>query len=116
MGPTFKFKGTSIEITPKVVSMMKAKRLVQQGEWAILACVIDVRGKEKTLENVPIVNEFLDVFSDDQPEIPPSRAVDFVIEPEPGTRPISKAPYRMAPTELKELKAQLQELLDKGFI
>ena len=51
---------------------MKANRLVQQGGWAILACVVDVREKEKTLENVPIVNEFQDVFSDDLPGIPPS--------------------------------------------
>ena len=59
---------------------------------------------------------FLDVFSDDLPGIPPSQAIDFVLELEPRTGPISKAPYRMAPTELKELKVQLQDLLDKGFI
>ena len=64
---------------------MKGKRLVQQGGWAILACAMDVRGKEKTLENVLIVNEFPNVFSDELPGIPPSRAVDFVIELEPGT-------------------------------
>ena len=116
IAPTFKFRGTSTEITPKVVSMIKAKRLVQQGGWAILACAVDVRGKEKTLENVPIVNEFLDVFPDDLPGIPPSRAVDFVIELKMGTGPIFKAPYRMASAEFKELKAQLQDLLDKGFI
>ena len=103
-GPTFKFKGTNTGITPKVVSMMKAKKLVQQGGWAILACAVDV----------PIVNEFPDVFPDDLPGIPPSRAVEFVIKLKPGTGPISKAPYRMAPAELKELKAQLQDLLDKG--
>ena len=63
---------------------------------------------------MPIVNEFSDLFPDDLPGIPPSRAVEFVIELKPGTGPISKAPYRMAPAELKELKAQLQDLLDKG--
>ena len=62
------------------------------------------------------VNEFPNVYPDDLPVIPPSRAVDFIIELEPGTGPISKAPYRMAPAELKELKAQLQDLLDKAFI
>ena len=61
--PTFKFKATSTRITPKVVSMMKAKKLVQQGGLAILACAVDVREKEKTLENVPIVNEFPDCVS-----------------------------------------------------
>ena len=82
----------------------------------ILACAVDVRGKEKTLENVSIVNEFLDVYPDDLPGIPPSRAVDFIIELELGTWPISKAPYHMALAELKELKAQLQDLRDKWFI
>ena len=55
-------------------------------------------------------------FSQDLPGILPSQAVEFVIELEPETGPISKALYRMAATELKELKAQLQDLLDKGFI
>ena len=59
---SFKFKGTSSRTAPKVVSMMKAKKLVQQGDWAILACVVDVRGNEKTLDNVPVVNEFPTYF------------------------------------------------------
>ena len=96
--------------------MMKAKRLEQQCGWTILACAVDVRGKEKTLENVSIVNEFPNVYLDDLPGIPPSRAVDLVIELEPRTGPIPKAPYRMALAELKELKAQLQDLRDKRFI
>ena len=58
----------------------------------------------------------MDVFSEDLLGIPPSREVDFGIDLEPGTGPISKAPYRMTPTELKKLKSQLQDLLDKGFI
>ena len=49
-------------------------------------------------------------------QLPPDREIEFVIDVIPGTTPISKAAYRMAPTELKELKLQLQELLDKGFI
>ena len=48
--------------------------------------------------------------------LPPEREVDLVIEVQPGTVPISRAPYRMAPIELKELKTQLQVLLDKGFV
>ena len=94
--------------------MVKAKRLVQQGGWTILACAVDVRGKEKNLENMSIVNEFPNVHLDDLPRIPPSRAVDFIIELEPGTGSISKAPYRMALADLKELKVQLQDLRVKG--
>ncbi|GKD34960.1 putative nucleotidyltransferase, ribonuclease H, partial [Tanacetum coccineum] len=64
----------------------------------------------------PIVSEFQDVFSEELPGIPPIRDVEFNIELIPGAEPISKAPYRMAPIELKELKDQLQELLERGFI
>ncbi|GJT70478.1 putative reverse transcriptase domain-containing protein [Tanacetum coccineum] len=64
----------------------------------------------------PIVSEFQDVFPEELPGIPPIRDVEFNIELIPGAEPISKAPYRMAPIELKELKDQLQELLERGFI
>ena len=56
------------------------------------------------------------MFPADLPGMPPDRDIDFYIDLEPGTRPISIPPYRMAPAELRELKAQLQELLSKGFI
>ena len=65
---------------------------------------------------MPVVREFLKVVPEDLPGLPPDREIEFAIDLIPGTAPISKAPYRMAPTELKELKIQLQELLDKGFI
>jgi len=71
---------------------------------------------ESKLEEVPVVCEYVDVFSDDLPGMPPDRDIEFVIELQPGTAPISKRPYRMPPKELAELKIQLQELLDKGFI
>ena len=62
------------------------------------------------------VREFPNVFPEDFPGLPPVREIDFSIELLPGTMPISQAPYRMAPAELKELKTQLQKLVDKGFI
>jgi hypothetical protein len=68
------------------------------------------------LENIPVVCEYPDVFLDDLPGMPPDRDVKFAIELQPGTAPISKRPYRMPPKELAELKSQLQELLDKGYI
>ncbi|GJR08091.1 putative nucleotidyltransferase, ribonuclease H [Tanacetum coccineum] len=67
-------------------------------------------------DRAPIVSEFQDVFPEELPGIPPIRDVEFNIELIPGAEPISKAPYRMAPIELKELKDQLQELLERGFI
>ena len=59
------------------------------------------------------MNEFLDVFSEDLPGIPPEREIEFGIDLLPDTQPISISPYRMAPAELKELKEQLKDLLDK---
>ncbi|MUW79914.1 reverse transcriptase family protein, partial [Shigella flexneri] len=71
---------------------------------------------ETQLKDIPVVCEYADVFPDDLPGIPPDRDIEFVIELQPDTAPISKRPYRMPPNELAELKIQLQELLDKGFI
>jgi hypothetical protein len=68
------------------------------------------------LEEIPVVCDYPDVFPDEFPGMPPDRDVEFVIELQPGTAPISKRPYRMPPEELAELKKQLQELLDKGYI
>jgi hypothetical protein len=68
------------------------------------------------LDEIPVVCEYPDVFPDELPGMPPDRDVEFVIELQPGTAPISKRPYRMPPKELAELKNQLQELLDKGYI
>ena len=68
------------------------------------------------LEVVPVVSEFPDVFPDDLPGLPPDRQIEFTIELAPGTEPVSKAPYRMAPSEMRELAKQLQEFLDKGLI
>ena len=68
------------------------------------------------LEKILVVCEYPDVFPDDLPGMPPDRDIEFVIELQPGTAPISKRAYRMPPKELAELKTQLQELLDKGFI
>jgi hypothetical protein len=68
------------------------------------------------LEEILVVFEYPDVFPDELPGMPQDRDVEFVIELQPGTAPISKRPYRMPPKELAELKNQLQELLDKGCI
>ena len=78
--------------------------------------MVDTRKEVLKLDNIPIVREFPDVFLEDLPGIPIDREIEFSIDLLPETSLISKAPYRMALTELKELKEQLQELLDKGFI
>jgi hypothetical protein len=70
----------------------------------------------QNLEDIPVAYEFSDVFPEDLPGMPPDREVEFVIELQPGTTPISRRPYKMTPKELAELKVQLNELLDKGYI
>jgi hypothetical protein len=71
---------------------------------------------ELKLEDIHVTREFLDVFLDNLPRMPPEKAIEFKIELQPGTAPIAKASYKMSPMELKELKIQLQGLLDKGYI
>ncbi|GJX57599.1 putative reverse transcriptase domain-containing protein [Tanacetum coccineum] len=74
------------------------------------------QSKEKRLEDVPIVREFLEVFPEDLPGLPPARQVEFQIDLVPGATPVPRASYRLASTELQELSTQLQELSDRGFI
>ena len=86
--------------------------MISKGYLYHLVQVKDSISKTPTIELVPVVNE----FPEDLPRVPPKREIDFGINLLPDTQPISIPPYRMAPTELKELKEQLKELLDKGFI
>ena len=68
-----------------------------------------------SLDSIPVVRDFEDVFQE-IPGLPPSREIEFVIDLAPGTRPIARAPYRMAPSEMRELREQIQQLLGQGFI
>ncbi|KAA3470734.1 DNA/RNA polymerases superfamily protein [Gossypium australe] len=92
-----------------------AARYVRKGCDVYLAYVPDKKVSESKIESAPVVCEYLDVFLEELPRLTPIREVEFAIELVLGTSPISIAPYRMAPIELKELKAQLQELSDRGF-
>ncbi|XP_015965475.1 uncharacterized protein LOC107489223 [Arachis duranensis] len=73
-------------------------------------------GDAQNLDQIPVVRDFPEVFSEDIPEFPPQREIEFAIELVLGARPILIAPYRMAPIELAKLKTQLAELLNKRFI
>nr|GEZ42972.1 putative nucleotidyltransferase, ribonuclease H [Tanacetum cinerariifolium] len=99
-----------------IISTLQARTLLSHGCKGFLATIHDTTSDVSSIHDQPIVSEFLDVFPDELPGIPPVRKVEFNIELIPGAEPISKAPYRMAPIELKELKDQLQELLERGFI
>ena len=78
--------------------------------------VVDTEKEETPLENIPVVKDFPDVFLEDLPSLPLNREIQFEINIIPEATLISKIHYRIAPAELKELKEQLQELLDKKFI
>ncbi|KAL0427186.1 UNVERIFIED_CONTAM: Transposon Ty3-I Gag-Pol polyprotein [Sesamum latifolium] len=103
-----------IKVIPNyLISAVTAFNLIKRCE-AYLASVHDTTKVSPGVLEVPVVREFPDVFPEELPGLPPHREVDFEIETIPGAAPISIAPYRMAPSELKELKKQLEELLDKG--
>ena len=110
------FRGERKIMSTCLISAIKACKMIQKGCEAYLAHVIDTRKTAAKLEDIPVVNEFQDVFPVELPGLPPDRDVEFTIELLPGTAPISVTPYRMALTELRELKTQLQELLEKGYI
>ena len=99
-----------------MISAMTAQKMLRKGCQGCLAYVVET-GKEGTiLDEIQVVREFPDVFLDDMVGLPPEREVEFTIDLIPRTEPISIPPYRMAPAELRELKAQLEEFLSKGFI
>ena len=109
-------QGIRSSVMSNVISTMQAIRFIGKGYEAFLALILDSKRGQVDVEKIPVVREFPDVFSEELPGIPLEREVDLSIEIVPGTTPVSRAPYRMAPAELKELKVQLQELLDKGFV
>ena len=99
-----------------MISTLKVKRLLHKGCEAYLAHVIDTSTLAVTLENVPIVREFLNMFPKDLSRFPPDKELEFGIDLLPGLAPISIPPYRMVLVEFKELKTRLQNLVEKGFI
>ncbi|GJS01884.1 putative reverse transcriptase domain-containing protein [Tanacetum coccineum] len=103
-----------------IISCTKAQKYLLEGCPIFLAQVTmkkaEDKSKEKQLEEVPIVQDFPEVFPEDLPGIPPTRQVEFQIDLIPGAAPVARAPYRLAPSEMKELSDQLKELSDKGFI
>ncbi|KAJ9539243.1 hypothetical protein OSB04_031976 [Centaurea solstitialis] len=83
---------------------------------ASMAHVVDKKAEEKSIQDIPVMREFPEVFPEELPGLPPPRQVEFHIDLIPGAGPIAKSPYRLALSEMQELSSQLQELLDKGFI
>ncbi|CAA7042312.1 unnamed protein product [Microthlaspi erraticum] len=110
------FQGIKRNSGISIISMLQAEELLEKGAEAYLA-TITMNEKESTpvLSTIPVVAEYEDVF-EPLTGPPPHRGDAFTIELEPGTAPISKAPYRLATAEMAELKNQLEDLAEKGFI
>ena len=112
---TILFKGGDSKPTIPVISATKACKLIGKGCSAYL-CTVQVKNtQEPDLKDIPVARDFPKVFQEVS-GLPPDHEMEFAIDLLPGTAPISKAPYKMAPLELVELKKQLQELLDKVLI
>ncbi|GJZ63023.1 putative reverse transcriptase domain-containing protein [Tanacetum coccineum] len=103
-----------------IISCTKTQKYMLKGCPIFLAHVTtketEDKSEKKRLEDVPIVRNFPKVFPEDLPGLPPTRQVEFQIDLIPGAAPVARAPYRLAPSEMKELSDQLKELSDKGFI
>ncbi|GJW19066.1 putative reverse transcriptase domain-containing protein [Tanacetum coccineum] len=103
-----------------IFSCIKTQKYLLKGCDVFMAHITTKKAEdksdEKRLEYVPIVQDFPKVFPEDLPGIPPTRQVEFQIDLIPGVAPVARAPYRLAPSEMKELSDQLQELSNKGFI
>nr|GEU80211.1 putative reverse transcriptase domain-containing protein [Tanacetum cinerariifolium] len=100
----------------KVISCIKARKFIEKGSQLFVAHVTEKEPQEKRIEGVPVIRYFPEVFPDNLPGFPPPRQVEFRIYLVPGAAPVARAPYRLAPSEMKELAKQLHELSEKGFI
>ena len=98
-----------------MISAATARMMARRRE-AYLAYVIDMKKAKPSLSNIPKVCDYPNVFSEELSGLPPQREDEFAIDVVPGATPASITLYRMTPVELKELKLQLQESLEKGFI
>ncbi|GJT72227.1 putative reverse transcriptase domain-containing protein [Tanacetum coccineum] len=103
-----------------IISCSKAQEYMTKGCKIFLAHISAKKEEDKSegkqLKDVPVVRDFPEVFPEDLPGLPPARPVEFQIDLIPGAAPVARAPYRLAPSKMKELSEQLQELSDKGFI
>ncbi|XP_022024218.1 uncharacterized protein LOC110924524 [Helianthus annuus] len=100
----------------KLMSCVQASKCLRKEYFVFLAHIVKTKDEKKTVKDVPAICDFPNVFPDDFPSLPPTRDINFGIDLIPGATPVAKAPYRLAPSEMRELSSQLQELLDKGFV
>lgn len=110
---TFSYQGDRREAPNNLISMLGERRFLRKRSKGL---VKDVKNEAVSLDEVQVVREFFYIFPEELLGLPPDWEIEFSIDVVPRTHPISIPPYHMAPMELNELKEQLQDLLDKGFI
>ncbi|KAJ9558183.1 hypothetical protein OSB04_012797 [Centaurea solstitialis] len=115
-GRTAVVYGAKRNRSTSLISVIKANRCIRKGCVWFMAYVVDSKKDKLEVKDVEVVRDYPEVFPEDLVSLPPYREIEFRIDLVPGETPIAKAPHRLAPSELKEMLAQLQELLDKGFI
>ncbi|GJZ69281.1 putative reverse transcriptase domain-containing protein [Tanacetum coccineum] len=106
--------GASYEV--ELADRMVAHKYIERGCHLFVAHVTENKSKEKRMEDVLVIHDFPEVFPEEFPGLPPPRQVEFRIDLVPGAALIARAPYRLAPSEMRELSVHLQEVLEKGFI
>nr|GEU93926.1 hypothetical protein [Tanacetum cinerariifolium] len=112
-GKTLVIEGNRNNSRLKIVSCIKARKYIKNGCELFLTQVTKQGSKDKRLEDVSVIRDFPEVFLDKLPGLPPPRQVKFRIDLIPGAAPVARAPYRLAPSEMKELSEQLWELSEK---
>ncbi|KAI3826071.1 hypothetical protein L1987_00113 [Smallanthus sonchifolius] len=100
----------------KLMSCTTAQKYLRKKYVAFLAHIVQKDVKKKSIQFIPIIRDFPEVFPEDLSGLPLVRQVEFRIDLVPGANPVARAPYRLTPSEMQELASQLQELSDKGFI
>ncbi|GJU54269.1 putative reverse transcriptase domain-containing protein [Tanacetum coccineum] len=115
-GETLIIRGDRSKTQLNLISCIKTERYISRGCQVFIAQIMEKKSVDKRLEDIPVVREFLEVFPEDLPGLPPVLQVEFQIDLIPGGTPVARAPYRLAPSEMQELSNQFQELADRGFI
>ncbi|GJW97573.1 putative reverse transcriptase domain-containing protein [Tanacetum coccineum] len=113
-GETLIIRGDRSKTRLNLISYIKTERYISRGYQVFVAQVMEKKSDDKRLEDIPVVKEFLEVFPEDLPGLPPVRQVEFQIDLMPRAAPVARAPYRLAPSKMQELSDQLQELGDRG--
>ena len=116
-GNQVKVQGIPNKVFVRKISALQAKKCMSKGSKFFAVNIQDIESdREQCIEEFPVLEEFKDVFPKEIPRLPPKRDLYFSIKLTPESVPTSKSPYHMSAPELVELKIQLQELIEKGYI